>query len=385
MNKKPLEIALATNADRSMPPADYAQMCKAIQASGAVDIFHIFDQMMGWIPQHLWNTDNAPLAAFVPDLDSYGDPVASAAYAAASAPGMGLTISTDSIRRGPAEMMQTMLTLANMGGGRGILQIGAGEMKQTGPFGWKRNEGLRRTEDHFRFYDAFWKNESPVDMTGNFWNFDSAWIGKSRQNRPRVWALGGGPKLVDLATSYADGFATSVPSVFSTVDQFSGFVRKTRQQVEAKGRDPEAFEICPWIITMIHEDPEVIRRAYDNPMLRWFSAVIGRFNNAEWAEHGIESAFPVDWHYAMKFVPSKLTDRAYVDHIISRVSHRMCEMAFIYGSPKEVADQIQPYIDVGVTCVDICDSMALVLGPADAQASLGRQLELCALIKERNT
>ena len=38
-------------------------------------------------------------------------------------------------------MMQTMLTLANMGEARAVLQFGAGEIKQTAPFSGKHNEG----------------------------------------------------------------------------------------------------------------------------------------------------------------------------------------------------------------------------------------------------
>ena len=87
--KRKIEIALPLNADRSLPPAVLAQMAKAVQASGVVDHFHIFDQMMGWWPRDMWNTKNSPLAAIVPDLDSYGDPIAIAAYAAGAAPGAG--------------------------------------------------------------------------------------------------------------------------------------------------------------------------------------------------------------------------------------------------------------------------------------------------------
>ena len=383
MTKRAIETMLPINADRSLPPAALAQMAKAIQASGVVDHFHIWDQMMGWWPPGMWNSGNAPLAAFVPDLDSTGDPAAVAAYAAASAPGLG-PISTDAIRRGPAEMMQTMLTLANMGGGRAILQIGAGEIKQTAPFGWKRNEGLRRIEDHFRYYDAFWKASAPVDMTGHFWTFDQAWIGAARQHRPRVWALGGGPKLVDLATTYCDGFATSVPAVLPTPERFGEFVRNTKRALEAKGRDPEAFDFCPWISAMIHDDPEVIERAMRNPLLRWFAAVFGRLNNNEWATHGMASAFPGDWHYSMKLLPHRLTNQSEVDDILSRVTRKMCEMAFIYGNAAEVAEQIQPYIEAGATCIDVCDVLPLVLDPADAQAGLGRQIDVCARIKQRN-
>ena len=384
MPQRKVETILPLNADRTLPPAALAQMAKAAYSSGVVDHFQIWDQMMGWWPPGMWNSKNAPLAAMLPDLDSSGDPLAICGFAACAAPGVGLTISTDSIRRGPGEMMQSMLTLANMGSGNFILQMGAGEIKQTLPFGWKRNEGLRRLEDHFRYYDAFWKTDGPIDMAGNFWNFEQAWIGAAKQNRPRIWALGGGPKLIDLATTYADGFATVAPGVIPTPERYAEFVDATRKTVAAKGRDADAFEFCPWILALIHEDPNVIERALDNPVIRWMAAIYGRLNNADWAGYGMKSAFPEDWHYSTKLIPNRMTSQAEVDDILSRVTHKMSSMSFIYGNPQQVADQIQPYIDAGGRCVDLCDTLPLVLDPADAQASLGRQIEVCRLIKQRN-
>jgi phthiodiolone/phenolphthiodiolone dimycocerosates ketoreductase len=379
-----LEIALPISADRYLPPAGLAQMAQAIKASGSVDYFHVWDQMQGWWPPHLWTPENAPMAAMLPDVDSTGDPSAVAAFAAASAPGVGLTISTDAVRKGPAEMMQTMLTLANMGEGRAVLQIGAGELKQTRPFGWKRNEGLRRLEDHFRFYDAFWKASAPVDCEGHFWQFEQAWFGGARQNRPKVWALGGGPKLIDLATTYADGFATMVPNVLPSPERFAAFVADTRATLEQKGRDPAGFDFVPWVLTLVHDDPDVIDNAFHNPLVKWMVAIFGRLNNNDWADYGITSAFPPDWHYSMKLIPCQIIDKAYVDDILSRVTREMFELTFIRGNAAEVADQIQPYVDAGATCIDYLEVLPMILAPEDAQAGLGRQLEVCRLLKARN-
>ena len=79
-----------------------------------------------------------------------------------------------------------------------------------------------------------------------------------------------------------------------------------------------------------------------------------------------------------------MTNQAEVDDILSRVTRKMSELSFVYGNPAQVAEQIQPYIDAGATCIDLCDVMPLVLDAADAQASLGRQIDVCARIKQRN-
>ncbi len=384
MTSNTIQTSLMLNADRSLPAAALTQIASAIHANGSVDYLHVADQMNGWWPPHLWSPQNSPLATMIPDLDSTADPAVLAAYASAAAPGIGITISTDAIRRGPAEMMQTMLTLANLSGGRAMLQIGAGELKQTQPYGWKRSEGLKRQEDHLRYYDEFWKGDGMVSMQGHCWNFDKAWIGGVRPNRPQIYALGGGPKLIDLATSHADGFATVAPNVVATPEKFADMVRSMRNDVAAKGRDPEKFGFCLWVFTLIHDDPEVIRKALDNPLLRWLVAIYGRMNMADWHAYGEMPAFPVDWHYSMKLVPYQYTDRAEVDRILGQVTRKMSELGFIWGNAEQVAAQIQPFVDAGATCIDLVELLPLLLDPADAQASIGRQLDVCARIKKNN-
>lgn len=387
MPKRQIETMITIGSDRSIPRAVLAQSAKRVQESGVVDYLHIWDQMVGWFPPPLWTPENAPLAAIFPDLDSFMDPYAAAAYAAAAAPDMGLTISTDSIRRGPAELQQTMMTLANLGNGKVVVQMGAGELKQTKAFGWKRSEGLKRLEDQMRFHQEFWRENKPADMQGNFWSFDKAWIGKTRSARPKIWALGGGPKLIELSTTYADGFATSAPVVgsASSPEQFASFVKQTKEVLESKGRDPEAFDFCLWPFVMIHEDKDVIERAFDNPLIRWMSAVTGRMNQAEWAAYGIESAFPPDWHYSMKYIPYLYNDRKEIDAILARTTHRMAELSCMHGTVDEVTNEIQAYVDAGATVVDMIDALGWVLDPAGAAASFDCHIEVCRRIKQRNS
>jgi len=161
-------------------------------------------------------------------------------------------------------------------------------------------------------------------------------------------------------------------------------VASIRKQVAAKGRDPESFDFCIWVFTLIHDDPSVISRALDNPLFRWLAAIYGRMNMADWRVDGEEPVFPLDWHYSMKLVPHYYTDRAEVDRLLAGVTRRMSELCFIWGNAEQVAAQIQPYIDAGATCVDIAELLPLLLDPADAQAAIGRQLDVCARVKKNN-
>jgi phthiodiolone/phenolphthiodiolone dimycocerosates ketoreductase len=378
---QPVTTALAFSCDRHTPPSDFAAAAKAALQSGVVDELLLWDQMTNFWPRQLWHGGNSPMAAFVPDLDSYCDAFAMSAYIAASVPDIGVTISTDAIRRGPAELTQTLMTLANMTGGRAKVMIGAGEAKQVTPYGWKRSEGLARLEDHLKAFNALWDSTEPVDLPGNHWSFKQAWLGQSRTHRPRVWALGGGPKLLDLATTYADGISAIVPCVAPTPEYWADTVQSMKRDLERKGRDPEQFEFGIWFMSLIHEDTEVLARALDNPLMRWMAGVFGRLDQSAWDAEGIEPPLPRDWHYAVKLLPVTWTDSE-IQGLLSRTTHKMAEKSFVFGTPESVAEQVQQYVDAGATWVSVCDILPLILDPADAQGGLARNIDVCARLKK---
>src|SRR5581483_9416634 len=145
-----LRTAIPIVADRHFPPEAFAQAAQAIAASGVVDDVQVWDQLTSWFPQGLWTPDRTPLAAIMPDCDSFQDAFVISGFAAANAPGAGLVMSTDAVRRGPAELLQAFLTITHLFKGQAIFQVGAGELKQTRPFGYKRSHGIRRIEDLYR-------------------------------------------------------------------------------------------------------------------------------------------------------------------------------------------------------------------------------------------
>ena len=189
-----LEIDLPIFYVRHVPIEGVGEAAMAIEASGVVDSVTVWDQLTFHVPPALWRPEYTPLATALPDIDSMPDAFATLGYIAAVAPGLGLTTSPDAVRRGPGELMQSMLTLSDFTRGRATFQMGAGEIKQTKPFGHKRTQGLKRLEDQFRIYRRFLENDGPIDHEGNVWNMDQAWLGESYGYRPRLFALGGGPE-----------------------------------------------------------------------------------------------------------------------------------------------------------------------------------------------
>jgi phthiodiolone/phenolphthiodiolone dimycocerosates ketoreductase len=380
MTSRAVETSIPIIVDRHFPSAAFGQAASVIAAGGSVDYFQVWDQLTSWYPQGLWTPENTPLATVMPDCDSFTDVWVMAGYAAAHAPTLGVVMSVDSIRRGPAELTQSVLTLADVTGGRAIVQLGAGEIKQARPFGWKRAQGINRLEDFYQIYRRLLDTDGPISYDGHHTTLRDAWIGTARANRPRLWGLGGGPKIIDLATTYADGFCTMCPFGWTTPERVAEEIADIRAQLERKGRDPEAFRFGVWATMLLHEDPNAIDRGLDNKLTRWLTAIAGRMSMADWRTEGIEPPFPDDWHYAMKMLPLSMS-KAEVEDWTSRATREMAEKSFFYGTPAEAAAQLAPYIEAGVDFVGILDMLAFALEPEDAMGAVSRSIEASTQLK----
>ena len=385
MTDRGVDIAIPILADRHLPASAFLDAARACEASGVVDYMQGWDQLSSMFPPQLWNVGNAPMAAMVPDLDSYPDFVAMLSAASVVAPGLGTVLSTDAVRRGPAELMQTMLTLANLTQGRAQFHLGSGEVKQCKPFGWKRAEGWDKLEDVLRLSDLFWEHGSePFDFDGKYWRLREACLGGARNYRPQIWGLGGGPKLMDYATSYCDGFATLAPFVAYSPERWHQMVTAMKEQLERKGRDPERFGFGLYCAYLSHEDENLIESKLSNPMVAWFTAVVGRVVMTDWDAAGIEPPMPREWHYALHLKPHSLTDDE-VSDILSRVTPAMSDRAWIRGTPARVSDQIQGFIDAGATWISAIDMMPSILDIEDGATAVTRTFDIAGRLKSRNS
>jgi phthiodiolone/phenolphthiodiolone dimycocerosates ketoreductase len=380
-----VETAVLVDNNRHLPLSMLKDRVQAYDACGVVDEVMITDQLTSWFPADMWTPENSGLAAMVPDIDSFPDPFVAAALVLSSTQNIGISLATDAVRRGPAELMQSMLTLANLGGDRSLtLQLGAGERKQCTPFGWKRTEGIKRLEDQQRYIEAFWKTDGPVTMEGNYWTFNQAWIGGAKPKRPRVWGLGGGPRLFDITTTYGDGFATSIPSTWPTAEQAAEKIAEIRKTVEQKGRDPETFKIGAWAEFLLYDEgqEDLVQTALANPLVQWMGILFGRFPHGAWEDEGLP--LPLGdpaWHYSTKYEPVRWS-AAEVKDVLDKLPRKLFEKSFYIGTPAQIADQMRPYIEAGVNWMMPTDLMNFILPPDQLEGAARRGIELCGLLKK---
>jgi phthiodiolone/phenolphthiodiolone dimycocerosates ketoreductase len=366
--------------NRMMRPQDAVPFAQMLEASGVIDWFQTWDQLVSFYPQGLWRPDVTSMATLSPDCDSYYNAATVATLAAAGTGKLNVTTTIDAVRIGPAELLQTMLTLAAAAGGRASVQIGAGELKQCKPFGYKRSQGLARMEDMFQIIRKLLDTDGLVSHEGNHWTYKDAWIGTYRSATPEFWALGGGPKLIEIAAKYADGFVSLVPSAFANPEGWAGQVAQLRQEIERYGRDPERFTFGLWPMVLCWDDDDEAEMILSNPLVKWMAAVFGRLAHGDWKDEGLDLIFAPDFHYAMKLLPHSMS-RAEVDDIVSRVPREMVEKSFFHGTPDEVAEQIRPYAEAGANFLAPADNGLGAVPPDGQTRAVARMIEIAAHIK----
>jgi len=367
---------------RYLSPKLATEAAQGIEAvgRGAVDQFVLWDQLTNWWPQALWEPGVTPLAGMVPDVDSLQDPFTTAAFALAGVSDLGFAICTDATRREPAELAQTMLTLAAATTGRATLCLGAGEVRHIAPFGRKRSTGLNRLEEALQVLRLLLTERGLVNFDGEIWKLRDAWLGNAgKDHRPEIIAMGGGPRLIEMALRYADGFATGAPFVYADPEEYGAAVKELRQRLEEYGRGDDDFTFGLHHIVFLCEDRDEFERYVDNPLMKWYAATGGRINQPDWDAEGIEPVLPRDWHYAFHMKPAGMS-RAEVDEIIDRVPPDMVRKTFFYGTPAEIAERIKPYAAAGCDLHLIADLSPLMV-PIEPKVWLERYTEVCRLVK----
>src|SRR5262245_6813384 len=367
--------------DRHFPVSAIADQCKALHASGVVDAVLIPDQLANFIPQQLWTPENTPRAQMMGDPDSTCDPFVIGGYIAASVPGLGLHLTTDAVRRPPAEIVQSMLTLAHVTEGNAVLQVGGGEVKQTKPFGHPTKQGPSRMKDLFQIYRKVMESDGPFDYEGKRWTFKDAYLGGAMQHKPEIWGLGAGPQLFENTALGADGFATAVKLAFATPEETHEAIAGLRKRVEELGRDPDAFRVQLWACVLLVESDEEFEAVAENPIIRYLTGELGRIETHRWREEGEHLALPLpeDWTYYRNFLPYEMSDSD-VQSLLDSVTREHIERAWFIGSPQEVADQIKPFLAEGVDSVASFDYVPIYNG--DAEGATGRMIELSGLLKK---
>ncbi|MGB3894621.1 LLM class flavin-dependent oxidoreductase [Mycolicibacter sinensis] len=340
------------------------------------------DHMVSFWPDALWTPEFTDLATVSPSPHRHLDALAVAAAAAVLTERVPLATSVvDTVRRHPASLAQSALTIDHLSGGRFILGLGSGERENIVPYGFDFDRPVSRFEEALQVIRLLWDSDGPVDFQGAFYRLDRARMDTEPHDGrvPPIWIGASGPRMLDIVGRYADGWW---PAGAWTPEQYGEMLGAVRESAQRAGRDPMAITPCFVQVCLIGDDDDALAEIARTPLVASFllqvsAKVLQRF--------GFDHPMGEDWGGFHDIDPAALT-RERILGFLDRFEPEALLAIVPHGTSKDVARIIKSYVDAGLRVPKILDYSAMAgLDYAAASAARVRQTEdeLAALCEGR--
>jgi phthiodiolone/phenolphthiodiolone dimycocerosates ketoreductase len=330
------------------------------------------DHMVSFWPDALWTPEFTDLATASPSPHRHLDGMAVAAAAAVLTERVPLATSVvDTVRRHPAMLAQSALTLDHLAQGRFILGLGSGESENITPYGFDFDCPVARFEEALTVIRLLWESDGPVDFDGRFYRLHHARLDtEPHEGRfPPIWVGASGPRSLDIAGRFADGWW---PAGAWTPDDYAAKLGRVRAAADRAGRDPEAITPCYIQVCLLGRDDAALERVLAAPLVKSFLLQV----SAELLRgFGFEHPMGERWRGFHDIDPGVLTRDRLLD-FLAAVTPEMILAVVPHGTPQQVARTVKDYVDAGLRVPKILDYGAMAgLDHAAESAALVRAAE----------
>ena len=340
--------------------------------SGRYHSIWLPDHMVSFWPDSIWTPEFTDLAVASPSPHRHLDGMAVAAAAAVLTENVPLVTSVvDTVRRHPASLAQSALTIDHLAKGRFILGLGSGEAENIEPYGFDFDRPVSRFEEALHVIRLLWDSDGPVSFDGQFYRLQHARLDTEPYDGrfPPIWIGASGPRSLDIAGRYADGWW---PAGAWTPEDYAQKLARVRGSAERAGRDPMALTPCFIQVCVMGGDDTALAQILDAPLVKSFllqvsAELLGSF--------GFDHPMGEGWRGFHDIDPAVLTRERIVD-FLDRVEPEMILAVVPHGTPKQVAQTVKEYVDAGLRVPKILDYGAMAgLDHAAASADNVRAAE----------
>ncbi|MBB3750693.1 phthiodiolone/phenolphthiodiolone dimycocerosates ketoreductase [Mycolicibacterium sp. BK634] len=328
------------------------------------------DHMVSFWPDALWTPEFTDLATVSPSPHRHLDGMAVAAAAAVLTSNVPLATSVvDTVRRHPALLAQSALTIDHLSRGRFILGLGSGENENIVPYGFDFATPVSRFEEALKVIRLLWDSPGPVDFDGRFYRLERARLDtEPYEGRvPPIWIGASGPRMLDIVGRYADGWW---PAGAWTPEHYAEMLGVVRKSAERADRDPSVITPCFVQVCLIGADDAAIERIVRSPLVASFLLQV----SAEVLRgFGFDHPMGEGWGGFHDIDPVTMTRERILD-FLGRVDPEAILAVVPHGTPTEVARIIKSYVDAGLRVPKILDysTMAGLEFGAESAANVRR-------------
>ncbi|MFI5511318.1 LLM class flavin-dependent oxidoreductase [Mycobacterium sp. NPDC051804] len=319
--------------------------------SGRYHSIWLPDHMVSFWPDSIWTPEFTDLATVSPSPHRHLDAMAVAAAAAVLTENVPLVTSViDTVRRHPALLAQSALTIDHLAKGRFVLGLGSGETENTVPYGFDFTKPVSRFEEALQVIRLLWDSDGPVDFDGQFYHLHHARLDTEPYQgvNPRIWIGASGPRTLEIVGRYADGWW---PTGAWNPEDYAQKLSTVRASAERAGRDPMAITPCYIQVCLIGRDDAALAEILEAPLVKAFLLQV----SADLLRSlGYEHPMGENWRGYQDIDPATLT-RERVVEFLDRVDPESILAVVPHGTPKQVAQVIKNYVDAGLRVPKILD------------------------------
>ena len=346
------------------PPAATATAAARRREEQGFDAIWWADHFLHWFPLPIWTPDLVPQAATQTSPHVWFDPFPLIAAAAAATTEVRLGVGvTDLVRRHPALLAQSALTLDHLTGGRFILGVGSGEQLNLAPIGLDNARPLSRLAEGLQVIRRLFDTPEPVDFDGEFFTLREMALGLRPlgDRPPPIWLAAHRPRGLELAGATADGWLplATDPTAYGTM------LAQVRDAATSAGRAADAVTPALYARVVLAERAEDAAAIVDGSLLMRFIALTrpAEAFAARGAEHPLgDRAFGLT-----SFLPTRY-DRAEALALAQRVPTEVVRDTVLLGTPDEVAASVTAFVAAGARHVQLTN-MTPLAAPERAAAS----------------
>jgi phthiodiolone/phenolphthiodiolone dimycocerosates ketoreductase len=315
------------------------------------------DHLMGWIPQSIWTPDLFGIASYIRSPNLFLETTTTIAAVASRTKRVTLgTAVIDAIRRHPAVLAQTIMTLDHIARGRLIIGIGTGERENISPYGLPYDSVVERVVEAIRIMRLLWRsNGSEVNYDGRFWKLKNAvlHLPPYGDRPPPIWIAAHRTRMLRAVARVGDGW---LPTLITKAEYHKG-TEIIEEEAKAVGRDPSEISRGMWAWTILDRNEDEVRRMLDSPFAKATALILP---SETFEELGYDHPLGKKFYGLSDYIPNNYS-RDETLAALGKVPREVCERAFLFGTPEQVIHKIEEYGELGLrhivpwNCTYFCD------------------------------
>ena len=319
--------------------------------SGRYHSIFIPDHMVSFWPDSIWTPEFTDLATVSPSPHRHLDAMAVAGAVAVLTKKVKLmTCVVDTVRRHPAMLAQTALTIDHLARGRFILGLGSGETENTVPYGFDFEKPVGRFEEALKVIRLLWESDGPVDFAGQYYQLHHARMDTEpfEGKFPKIVGAGSGPRMMNVVGRYCDGW---LPGSIESPEDYAAKLTIVRNAAEQAGRDPMAL-MTPFIsVALIAYDDAELARILDAPIVK---SLVMQIPAKAMRRAGYAHPLGDEWR-GIQDITSEALPRERILSMIEKFNPEALLAVVTHGTPQKVARAFKAYIEAGARVPKIMD------------------------------